>query len=109
MTLTRSDAAAAIVLAFRGEFDLSNTPDVEDALADAVSSPDSTVVADLSEMTFAGSTMMRALLAAHAAATLRHSRLVLVRPTPIVWHAFEVMGLADHFTVFDTREAALDR
>ena len=107
MTVTLVDKAAATVLRLRGEFDLSNTPDVEDALEIASQSDHEVVVLDLSEMSFAGTTMMRALLAGRMAATARGKRLVIVRPTPIVWHAFEVMGIADVFEVFDTLESAL--
>src|SRR5947209_12378333 len=107
MTFTLDDAPAATVLTLRGEFDLSNTPDVEDALAQAASSGDPVLVVDLSEVTFAGTTMMRALLAGRAAAESHGSELVVVRPTPIVWHGFEVMGLDEAFRAFETLEAAL--
>jgi len=61
----------------------------------------------LSEMTFAGTTMMRALLAGRAAAMTNGKQLVFIRPTPIVWHSFEVMGLATVFDSFETLESAL--
>src|SRR5947209_8109594 len=107
MTFTLVDTPAATVLRLRGEFDLSNTPDVEDVLATALGADDDVVIVDLSEMTFAGTTMMRALLAGRAAAMTHAKQLVIIRPTPIVWHAFEVMGLAEVFTSFDTVESAL--
>lgn len=107
MTLTLLDAPDATVLRLRGEFDLSNTPDVEDALALVASSDEPTLVIDLSEMTFAATPMMRALLAGRAAAVAHGKWMALVRPTPIVWHSFEVMGLATAFNSFDTLEAAL--
>jgi anti-sigma B factor antagonist len=108
MTLTLVDVSAATVLRLRGEFDLSNTPDVEDALAVAASTDHRLLVIDLSEMTFAGTPMMRALLAGQAAAMSQGRRMVLVRPTPIVWHSFEVMGLDRLLTAYETVEAALD-
>jgi len=105
--ITLVDTPAATVLRLHGEFDLSNTPDVEDALATAIGACDEVVVIDLSEMTFAGTTMMRALLPGRAAAMSNGKQLVVIRPTPIVWHAFEVMGLSEVFDSFDTLEAAL--
>src|SRR5947209_6356652 len=107
MTLTLVDSPAATVLKLRGEFDLSNTSDVEEALALAADTDDTLIVVDLSEMTFAGTTVMRALLAGRTAAASRGKKLVVVRPTPIVWHAFEVMGLDGAFVAFDTLDSAV--
>ncbi len=59
------------------------------------------VVADLSEVTFADSSGIGALIAIHQAATDRGARFVLAAPSRHVRQLLEMTGLTDFFTIAD--------
>ena len=65
------------------------------------------VVVDLSEVTFMDSTGIGVLLNALRHFTLRHGTLVLVCPTERVLRPFQITGLTEIISVYDSREKAL--
>jgi anti-sigma B factor antagonist len=55
LTITRSDEGARVCLALKGELDLSNTPALEEALAEAIAT-EKKVLIDLGRLEFLDST-----------------------------------------------------
>ena len=75
----------------RGELDLANAERLKDALIEAGRS---TVVVDLSDLTFTDSSGIAALLAARRTITADGSGFVLRGASGVVRRVFEITGLA---------------
>lgn len=104
-----STARNVEIVTLDGPFDLSNAPDFELRIADALDAGAPLVVVDLRGMSFIDSTMLRSLRNAQQAAELRGGAgtLCLVRPNPVVWKVFVLSGLSALFPAFDTLSDAL--
>jgi len=94
-------------LALAGEFDLSNAPQVEDALKEVEGDRPSLLVIDLRELTFMDSTGLRVMVSADARARDDSRRLVVVQGPESVHRVFRITGLDDHLDIVETPEAAL--
>jgi anti-anti-sigma factor len=95
-----------ILLALAGEIDLATSGQfrsvVDEALAAGVS-----LVADVAEVTFMDSTMLRELLRAHRDLGGAGNRFILAAPQPPVRRLLELTGTHGLFTVSETREDAV--
>jgi anti-sigma B factor antagonist len=94
----------ATVVRLAGELDLYNVGEVSVALAQAVEQAPERLVVDLGEVGFVDSTALGALVEARRG---MKTRLLLAAPGPDVLRALEVSGLAAHFDVRDSVDAAL--
>ncbi len=80
------------IVALRGELDIGSADGLADALVEVAGS---TVVVDLSELTFLDSTGISALVVArNRILTSSEGRLVVTRPTGIVRKALDIVGLS---------------
>ena len=79
----------------RGDLDLSSSPPVSRALAQALTDGVATVVLDLSQTTFLDSSGVHLVLGAHARAKASQTHLVIVPGPPQVHRTFELCGVAD--------------
>jgi anti-sigma B factor antagonist len=95
------------VVSLRGEIDALTAPRLGSRLFGLADEGKRGIVVDLSEVTFMDSTGIGVLLNALRHLTLRRGRLVLVCPTERVLRPFQITGLDDHLTIFDSREKAL--
>lgn len=93
------------VATLTGEFDLASRSQL-DALGESFSGCPSTLVVDLSNVTYLDSTILHALLSLEREADLAEGRLLLVRPQPTQWRVFEVSGLGPQFSWFESAAAA---
>jgi anti-sigma B factor antagonist len=100
------NVGSAVVVRLGGELDLYNAGEVRAALASAVSGNPSRVVADLTEVLFVDSTVLGALVEAHAAAG--DGVLRLAAPQLEVRRALLVSGLDRKLQIADTVELALE-
>ncbi len=95
-----------ILLVLGGEIDLATSGQfravVDEALADQVS-----LVADVEEVTFMDSTMLRELLRAHRDLGAAGRRFILAAPQPAVRRLLELTGTSGLFTVSQSREDAV--
>ena len=96
-------------LALAGEFDLSNAPQVEEALKEIDDESPALLVLDLRELTFMDSTGLRVMVAADARARDNSRRLAVVQGPEPVHRVFRITGLDDHLDIVETPEAALQR
>jgi anti-sigma B factor antagonist len=96
---------ATVVMRLAGELDLYNAAEVGEALAQAGGSGTDLLVVDLTGVEFVDSTALGALVEARRG--LVDTQLVLAAPAPEVRRALDVSGLATHFDVRETVEAAL--
>jgi anti-anti-sigma factor len=97
------------IVKLRGEHDLSTRPRISEALADA--SEQTTVLVDLSECTFADSSVVAALVVAHDELKQRGGRLEVVIPPDAraIRRLTTLARLADILPIHETRSAAETR
>lgn len=81
-----------------GEIDIATTPDLDDAV-DRITAP--TIVLDLAEVTFMGSSGLASLLRASRHATELGGSLELRAPSRPVRDLLEMTHLTDRFTITD--------
>ena|SRR5579875_2327006 len=94
------------VIAFAGEFDLSNAAWFGDEMQRALGSGRSLVV-DASEITYLDSTVLTALIRVYRLCRKREGKLVVACPRPTVQRVLQVTGLAQLFSVQSDVNSAL--
>jgi anti-sigma B factor antagonist len=95
------------VVSLRGEIDAVTAPRLGSRLFGLADEGKRGVVVDLTDVTFMDSTGIGVLLNAVSHYEARHAELVLVCPNDLILRPFELTGVADHLTIFDSREKAL--
>jgi anti-sigma B factor antagonist len=95
------------VVSLRGEIDALTAPRLGSRLLGLADEGKRAVVVDLSEVTFMDSTGIGVLLNAVTHFAARHGELVVVCSDERIMRPFELAGVAEHLTIFDTREKAL--
>ena len=103
---SRQEQGRAVV-SVRGEVDLYTSPALRDALAAAFARRESTVIVDLSEVTYMDSSGIATLVVAHGAARKSAGRLVLAGLTDRVREVFKLARLESVFELAPTVAAAL--
>jgi anti-sigma B factor antagonist len=96
-----------VLLALAGEIDLATSGQFRGAIDRALSTPGSSVVIDMTDVTFMDSTMLRELLRAHKDVDAGGGRLVIAGVQAAVRRLFELTGTSGLFVLADDREAAL--
>jgi anti-anti-sigma factor len=109
MTTVSADitGAGTKVLTLDGEFDTSNSGNVEDAIHAALEGAGADVVVDLRGVRFLESKMVAALVGGLHQAEAQSSSFVLVRPNPRVWRVFVITGFSNRFRNFASLNDAL--
>ena len=108
LTYESHQSDGMVRLALAGEFDLSNAPQIEDALKQIEHDRPTLLVLDLRELTFMDSTGLRVMVAADARARDDSRRLAVVQGPESVHRVFRITGLDDHLEIVETPEAALE-
>jgi anti-sigma B factor antagonist len=96
----------AIVVRLAGELDLYNAHEVREALLGCTEENPDRLVVDLSEVKFIDSTALGVLIEARTRMGNRKAFL-LAAPGLETRRALEISGLDKHFSVHDSRDAAL--
>ena len=95
-----------ILLVLAGEIDLATSGQFR-AVVDEAIAEKASLVADVEEVTFMDSTMLRELLRAHRDLGAAGRRFILAAPQPPVRRQLELTGTAGLFTLSATRADAL--
>ena len=95
-----------IVLVLAGEIDLATSGQFRAVVDEAVAAG-ATLVADVEEVTFMDSTMLRELLRAHRDLGAAGKRFILAAPQPAVRRLLELTGTHGLFTLSATRDDAI--
>lgn len=98
--------AGVILLVLAGEIDLATSGQFR-AVVDEALAEESSLVADVEEVTFMDSTMLRELLRAHRDLGAAGKRFILASPQPPVRRLLELTGTSGLFTLSLTRSDAL--
>ena len=91
-TIRREIRDGAYVLTVQGELDLATAAEMEQELRRAEASAAAQIIVDLSGLRFIDCTGIRALLSAEMASRADSSRLVFLRGSDQVEHAFVLTG-----------------
>ena len=89
------------VLVVAGEVDLSNQDEFLDQLRNLLAAAQSTLLIDLSAVTFFGSSGISALLESARDAEQQGVNLVIAAPSPIVRQVLDATGLSSTFEIRD--------
>jgi anti-anti-sigma factor len=101
------EIAGVAVVAVEGEIDVDTADIVLDALRLGFESGSPAVVADLTEVTFFGSTGISALITAHELAGEHTTKFHVVAPHRAVKRPLQVTGVADVLSLHDSVSDAL--
>ena len=98
------DGAPGVVVS--GELDRATAPLLSERLEEAIRESEGAFVTDLSELGFLDSSGLHALLRALALLGREDRQLALVCPPGRVRRVLDLAGVADMFTLYDSREDA---
>ncbi|MFF4729994.1 STAS domain-containing protein [Streptomyces mirabilis] len=105
MSLSVREAGRSTVIAVRGEVDLDNAGELDEALAAAGRARPGAVVLDLAAVTFLDSTTINVVLRAHG---VLGPRLRLAALSPFVERVLGITGISDVLPVFPGVGEALE-
>ena len=106
--LTEEPLPSGLAFTVSGELDMATAPELRERLGAAVDSGATTIVVDLSEVTFMDSIGLAAIL--HARSRLRAGgRLALVvAPDTYAQLVMEITGMPRALAIFEDRDAAVE-
>lgn len=107
LTVRADRVAGVVVVAPEGEIDVDTADVVLDALRLGISSDGPAVVADLTEVSFFGSTGISTLITAHELAVEHGKEFHVVAPHRAVKRPLQVTGVADVLALHDSVDEAL--
>jgi anti-anti-sigma factor len=107
ITVRAADVAGVVVLEVEGEIDVDTAEVVLDALRLGFASEGPAVVADLTHVSFFGSTGISTLITAHELADVHGKDFHVVAPHRAVKRPLEVTGVADVLVLHDSVDEAL--
>ncbi|MER5539088.1 STAS domain-containing protein [Streptomyces mirabilis] len=105
MSLSTREAGRSTVIAVRGEVDLDNAGELDEALTAAGRACPGAVVLDLAAVTFLDSTTINVILRAHG---VLGPRLRLAALSPFVERVLGITGVSDVLLVFPGVGEALE-
>ncbi|HUQ58771.1 STAS domain-containing protein [Lentzea sp.] len=107
LTVRAADVAGVVVIVVEGEIDVDTADEVLDALRAGFSSGGPALVADLTGVSFFGSTGISTLITAHELADEHSKDFHVVAPHRAVRRPLQVTGVADVLLLHDSVDEAL--
>lgn len=107
LTVRATEVAGLMVVAVDGEIDVDTADDVLDAVRLGFVSEGPALIADLTLVTFFGSTGISTLISAHELAEEQGKKLHVVAPQRAVRRPLQVTGVADVLSLYDSVEEAV--
>ena len=98
----------AYVISLTGEVDLYTAPEFKQQLLEVIGKGGKDVVVDFSDTTFIDSTTLGVLVGGVKRLRTNEGQLSLVCSDRNITKIFEITGLDRVFTIYETREAAVD-
>ena len=99
--IERLDDTVQVHLRLKGDLDLYNAPEFDDALVAVEGEKWPTLVLDLRELEFLDSMALRLIMRTQARASQDGRRLVIVRGPAFLDRVLKVSGLAEHLELVD--------
>ncbi len=107
LTVRAADVAGVVVVAVEGEIDVDTADEVLDALRLGFSAEGPALVADLTQVSFFGSTGISTLITAHELADEYGKDFHVVAPHRAVRRPLQVTGVADVLLLHNSVDEAL--
>jgi anti-anti-sigma factor len=107
LTVRAAEVAGLMVVAVEGEIDVDTADDVLDAVRLGFVSAGPALIADLTLVSFFGSTGISTLISAHELAEENGKKLHVVAPQRAVRRPLQVTGVADVLSLYDSVEEAV--
>ena len=107
MKIDLTTAGDVTVLTFTGEFDAFNLEKVRERIDGLIDEGSRKVVFDMGGLSFIGSPPLGYVLGTHERLKDQSGELVLARLSPPVRSTLDTLNLTQHFTIFDTPQAAV--
>ncbi|MDX8031100.1 STAS domain-containing protein [Lentzea sp. BCCO 10_0856] len=107
LTVRAHEVAGVVVVVVEGEIDVDTADIVLDALKLGFESDRPAVVADLTKVSFFGSTGISSLITAHELAEEHSTKFHVVAPHRAVKRPLQVTGVADVLALYDSVDEAL--
>ncbi|WP_170176173.1 STAS domain-containing protein [Lentzea flaviverrucosa] len=107
LTVRAAEVAGLVVIAVEGEIDVDTADDVLDAVRLGFVSAGPALIADLTLVSFFGSTGISTLISAHELAEENGKKLHIVAPQRAVRRPLQVTGVADVLSLYDSVEEAV--
>ncbi|HEX7309185.1 STAS domain-containing protein [Lentzea sp.] len=107
LTVRTADVAGVVVVAVEGEIDVDTADEVLDALRAGFAADGPALVADLTLVSFFGSTGISTLITAHEMADEHSKDFHVVAPQRAVKRPLQVTGVADVLLLHDSVDEAL--
>ena len=107
LTARATEVAGVVVIAVEGEIDVDTADVVLDAVRLSFATAGPALVADLTLVSFFGSTGISTLISAHEMAEKQHKKLHVVAPQRAVRRPLQVTGVADVLRLHDSVDEAL--
>jgi anti-sigma B factor antagonist len=107
LTVRAAEVAGVAVVEVEGEIDVDTADDVLDAVRDGFTSNGPALIADLTLVSFFGSTGISTLISAHEMADERGKKLHVVAPQRAVRRPLQVTGVADVLALYDSVDEAV--
>ena len=106
LDVTTEDRNGLVHMALVGELDLSSVAKVQEELRRIEAAAPSTLVVDLSKLTFLDSTGLRCIVTADERARNEGRRIVIVRGPDAVQRVFSITRLEERLDIVDDVSAA---
>ncbi|MFD4672069.1 STAS domain-containing protein [Lentzea sp. NPDC058450] len=107
LTARATEVAGVVVIAVEGEIDVDTADVVLDAVQLGFATAGPALVADLTLVSFFGSTGISTLISAHELAEKQNKKLHVVAPQRAVRRPLQVTGVADVLRLHDSVDEAL--
>ncbi len=96
-----------VLVKLTGRLDLQGAQEIDLPLSGITSSPTSSVLVDISGVSFLASLGLRSLLSAAKAMSRRGGKMLLISPKPNVMEILEVSGVSSLIPIFQDKDAGL--
>ncbi|MET9224857.1 STAS domain-containing protein [Lentzea sp. NPDC003310] len=107
LTVRAAEVAGVVVVEVEGEIDVDTADEVLDAVRAGFTTAGPALVADLTLVSFFGSTGISTLISAHEMADERGKKLHVVAPQRAVRRPLQVTGVADVLALYDSVDEAV--
>jgi anti-anti-sigma factor len=103
------EAAADVqIVAIQGSLDTNTSPEAQETLTGLIDDGATQIVTDFADVDYISSAGLRILLVAAKRLRSLGGEMRLCNLSPFVQEVFDISGFGVMFTVFDSREAALE-
>jgi anti-anti-sigma factor len=110
VTITIEDAPSVpnlIIITIGGSFDAVNAQKVDEKVLPVLEIPRTNIILDISKLNYLSSIGMLGLIKYFTIMTNKLRSIKFIKPPKLVFNSLEAAGIAKHFDMYDSLEAAM--